>query len=492
MTKSTIGRLVAALTIAGAATLFAANSRVEWIATPKNAYIVMPPALITDGTVERSVWAPNGAYILVAATPSIGPTIDQILSYTPSRAGDLSAAPKTGPALIVWDRAKQQVRKLWSTDDASVQIIDIEWLKDSSTAYITMAAESVANEKVDTYCGVMSLDVDSGKFSWVPGLEHLSRFPTICASPLRPTAVIAFDDKQIPPRPLIEARQPVAQQIDVAVAAGSPGSVALKLPSTAPAGEYIGEGVNNFWTVVPGGKVVQRVAAPPLAGYGIVWGKDGSKWYLGQRDRKTKAVTVQEFDGAGKLNQVTADLYAAPKEPKPELLVTTKPMTAKLRKVRRGFNNLWLSSPEATFHPDVLVTPNGVDPEFAPTQDAVFYVESGIAKVRALVALTDDQKKGLYEALKVQAISDAKQVGLGLLMYSSDYDDVLPSGDAFDGVDPYLKNRDMMDGFTYTPPGSLSTGSMQNPAGTPLGYVDGPGGRATVWGDGHVTWGANP
>jgi hypothetical protein len=167
-------------------------------------------------------------------------------------------------------------------------------------------------------------------------------------------------------------------------------------------------------------------------------------------------------------------------------------MLAKQRKARKGFNNLWLSSQHVTFHPDVLLTPNGITPEFSPTHDAIFFVEGGIAKVRALVALTDDQKRNLYDALKKEAISNAKQAGLGLLMYSSDYDDILPPNGGFDSVDPYMKNQDITDSFTYTPPGNLGTGSMQNPSGTVLGYVEGPGGRAIVYGDGHVGWSPNP
>jgi prepilin-type processing-associated H-X9-DG protein len=92
------------------------------------------------------------------------------------------------------------------------------------------------------------------------------------------------------------------------------------------------------------------------------------------------------------------------------------------------------------------------------------------------------------QAQKAVAISNAKQAGLALLMYSQDYDETLPTGDDINTkLAPYLKNTDPLDGFSYTYPGG-KLGDIANPSETVLGIVSGPGGHAIVYADGHVRW----
>jgi hypothetical protein len=483
--------LLPAAALAVFATVLGASSKIDWLATPQHAFVVLPPSLITDGSVERAVWSPNGAYLLVASIPNAPLTIDQILNYTPTQGAPPLPVMSGGPVILTWDRARQQVRKIWSTDDPNVKFAGVEWLTGSSTAYVTMMGATTSNGLTTLFCGVLAIDAETGHFSWVPGMDHLPQFPNIIPSPTQPTAVAVFNDQPVPPLPGYVVGGGGGVQVAQATAVAA-APVALGSPTKVPEGEYIAEGANNYWTLAPGGRVVRRTQSAPNPNFGLVWGKDGSKWYLAERNRNSKAVSVQAMDDNGKLTPVTVELYIAPAERREEVVLQAKPMVAKQRKVRRGFNNLWLSSPTLTFHPDVLITPNGVQAQLSPTADAVFYVDGGIAKVRALVALSDDQKKGLYDALKHEALSNAKQAGLGLLMYSNDYDGVLPPAGTFDIVDPYLKNQDVMDDFMYTPPGDLGTTNMQNPASTILGYIDGPDGRAIVYGDGHVIWSSGP
>jgi prepilin-type processing-associated H-X9-DG protein len=86
-------------------------------------------------------------------------------------------------------------------------------------------------------------------------------------------------------------------------------------------------------------------------------------------------------------------------------------------------------------------------------------------------------------------MSDARQVGLGLLMYVQDYDERYPSPDHFSGgaVGPYIKNESVFEGFNYVYPGESIT-QVTKPAETAMGYIVGPGGRAVVYVDGHVMW----
>ncbi len=172
--------------------------------------------------------------------------------------------------------------------------------------------------------------------------------------------------------------------------------------------------------------------------------------------------------------------------------MNTKPITAKQRTTRRGYNNLWISSPATTFHSDSLVTPDGQDAQFSPAEDAIFYVEGGIAKVRTLQLLSDDQKANFFKALKQEALQNAKQTVLGLIMFAGDSDDVLPGEGNFDGILPYVNDPDVMSDFVYTPGANLNMTQISNPASTEIGYIETPGGRVAAYSDGHCKFIPNP
>ena len=91
-------------------------------------------------------------------------------------------------------------------------------------------------------------------------------------------------------------------------------------------------------------------------------------------------------------------------------------------------------------------------------------------------------------ALKAEAISKSKQVGIALILFASDMEDVLPNGENFvNKLQPYLKNRKMLDGFNYTFAGGPMD-QIKDPARTELGFTMAPGGRAVVYADGHAQW----
>ncbi len=123
-----------------------------------------------------------------------------------------------------------------------------------------------------------------------------------------------------------------------------------------------------------------------------------------------------------------------------------------------------------------------------PSQDGryVAYVSQGMLLVRELAKVPrEEYEAALQEAEQQFIMGQAKQAALGLIMYASDNNDILPpSGDVSSLVRPYMK-QDFPFTYTYTG-GSMS--NNENPATTVLGYVDGSNGRAIIHADGHVTW----
>lgn len=126
----------------------------------------------------------------------------------------------------------------------------------------------------------------------------------------------------------------------------------------------------------------------------------------------------------------------------------------------------------------------------SPDGTSVAYVHKGVAMVRPLTRLPKQMYLNMRAAAERSvAVSNAKQAALALIMNASDNDDnlIASGGDWREQVMPYIKNRDILNAFTYTFSGGNMT-SIEKPAETEIGYVSGPGGRAVAYADGHVKW----
>ncbi|MFM9872316.1 MAG: hypothetical protein ACKVQS_02485 [Fimbriimonadaceae bacterium] len=96
------------------------------------------------------------------------------------------------------------------------------------------------------------------------------------------------------------------------------------------------------------------------------------------------------------------------------------------------------------------------------------------------------------EVVKYESIMRAKQVGTGMLIYASDYDDMLPTSSGWDqSLQPYLRNNSLTNGFNYLLNGENLT-EIDDPANRVLGMIQTPFGQATVRVDGSVIWKDRP
>ncbi len=126
----------------------------------------------------------------------------------------------------------------------------------------------------------------------------------------------------------------------------------------------------------------------------------------------------------------------------------------------------------------------------SPDEKQVAYITKGVLQVREIVPIDLVAfNKAKEVAEKAKAISDAKQSALALLMFAADHDDTYPSNAAGwqDKVNPYSRNRDSVANFVYTFGGGHLK-EIEYISDQEIGYVEGPGGRAVAYGDGHVKW----
>jgi prepilin-type processing-associated H-X9-DG protein len=134
----------------------------------------------------------------------------------------------------------------------------------------------------------------------------------------------------------------------------------------------------------------------------------------------------------------------------------------------------------------------------SPRNDAVAYQNAEGAFVVPLVAVPTAKLKQAREQAQIsELLNDGKQIALAAIMAAQDNDGELPGAgsDMKAVLGPYLRNGEVFDGmgggFQYTFGGGPMS-AIEDPSGEHLGYFDGPGGRAVVFADGHVTWVPNP
>jgi hypothetical protein len=233
-----------------------------------------------------------------------------------------------------------------------------------------------------------------------------------------------------------------------------------------------------------------RTAVVPSVGGAIVWRDHGtSLYYVNGAGGKRLAGGWQIDPETGHVTRVEVlPVFTQPLQPVQEVnLVEDR------HAVGDGKNPPYaaiVKLASASGPDSIVVTTDGQGGELAPGATAVSYQSRGTLLVRRIVRVPlDYYKNQLRLALRQKALDTAKQLGLSLLMYASDYDDNLPgNGKGWqDKIGPYLNNDDLAAQFNYTYPGGPSS-AIQNPATTELGYVDGPDGRAVVYADGHARY----
>ncbi len=183
--------------------------------------------------------------------------------------------------------------------------------------------------------------------------------------------------------------------------------------------------------------------------------------------------------------------YQAPPTASLPLHVRIATQTAQEGQTTQKLAQLWLESVAKTEKPRALLCGDCSDGRILPGGDMVVYTSQGAAWAIPLVKLSKEEYATLnalaLKAEQIVAFNNAKQVGLGLLMFAEDHNETLPSADDLNAgaIDPYLKNADVLTGFNYTYAGG-PLADIANPATTELGYIDGPGGRIILYADGHV------
>lgn len=434
--------MVVPLFLAVAQALVGPNAvRRELAAGEKNAVLMAPPEAVCGGEAEELTWTADGNYLLVTRR------------VTNLGVGDLAAAVSGKPTkeltarreLVVWSLRSRQARTAFS-----------------------MGADEGLFDAGETMAGTDRV------------LVHYTR---------RVRGENGGPDRNVDGYSMLAASSgnliPMTQNLG-----GDPAVEAVRMSPSQPMGALrILNSVDKTATMRffgPDGRLGASVTLPQKKQF--FYDRSGMPGYLASVEKGS--IRFQAIDpSSGKLGGITElktlDEITFGSQSESDLSVervtgsvpTNAPAPGLLLKVKGG------KTEEAG-----IVSTDGSIGVVSPRNDAVAYIGQGNVFVRSLARVSRQAYEAtMVAARKALAMSDAKQVALGLMMFALDMDDAYPNPGDYTKVNPYLKDRSLMDSFTYTFGGGKMS-DIAKPADTEIGYVSGPGGRAVAYADGHVRW----
>lgn len=159
------------------------------------------------------------------------------------------------------------------------------------------------------------------------------------------------------------------------------------------------------------------------------------------------------------------------------------------------FRRRWSEEPPATneFLKPLVIARDGLDGKSTFDGKFVYYTDrSGLFLADLVNISLPDLTELAKETVKREAMSRAKQVGTGMMIYAADYDDHFPLANNWqESVHPYLKNSSLTNGFTYLLNGQDVT-EIEDITQTIMGMIETPFGTAIVRGDSSVIWKDRP
>lgn len=427
--------------------------------------MLLPPEVICGPDVQKITWSSDGLYVAVVRTPN--PLNANLVKDMLGGHVTPNSIPSLQTQLIVYP-IKSKKAKLVAEVDASATQLEVEWLEGADKLLITQAPRDPAAASM--LVSLYTASTGSSKVVLNPGPNHY-----VIASPSPVSPEVLFSVTALP----VGA---IGGQ-DAVVARPEQG-----LPAHPETSAYFMDSQGKLSAEFKLGKNLQMVN----------WTDQGKicTYTIKREPGKKSEFTWYQLDPA------TWQSTVLPKRPNfGERNETSDHFVVRNASFGSGKEAFSAQAPVILLYlkdsdnksPGIVST-DGTTAVVSPTGTAVAFKNQGVAMVRELVSVPKEiYLEAKKAAEKAQAISQAKQVALAFIMCASDYDDVLPSNSSGwrDTIMPYIKNSDMVGAFNYTFAGGPAA-KIESPAETVLGYIDGPGGRAVAYTDGHVKWIPNP
>jgi prepilin-type processing-associated H-X9-DG protein len=434
------------------------------VLTAERALMVLDPRLVAPGNVYGVSASPSGRYLVA---------LQEVPSERPLELGKQPPEPRT-KNFVIWDSATGASRSTQIHLDVDARRSQVQWFKGTDKALLLLHSFRVEARRPEDGPGPMIsqhrewhvLDAASGQLRKV--LDEREETVSLSGFAMSPVAPIAVT--------LNSTSDPSIRKEDR---------------------DYYAE--RSIAVLHPDGRWERAIKLDAsYRGYGATgWSEDGRTFQLEvgkeQKGERQLAPRVLQFDLVrGTYSEVVGPVPSwTEKEVRRDARIVAEQTSLEDNPIPRVAVTWWLRSVTGTEAPQALVAEHATSAILANGDRFVAYVVGGALFTRQVVQIPVAEFLRMREAAKrAVLISNAKQVALAALMYATDYDDVLPPDLDREKLGPYARNDSIFDGFVYVfAGGDLS--KVADPASTVLGYIEGPGGRAVAFVDGHVEWKEN-
>lgn len=411
------------------------NPLPKYLLTEKNVVILTAPQVVAGPTVLDAKWSPDGVHI-AAMRRTERFALDNMIQTM---------------HLVLWSAGKQS-QEIWQTDMTPSAMPRVAWLSPETCTVEIKWKERVqgtdANGNVDWH------ETPHQSILWVDSahdkVKNIAEMPDdhLYVSPNRPFAALLSPSQH----------QMILLNLD--------------------------------------GTIRKRITLPEKTSWKFFWPDD--KWTADglqvqidaevPRDDKP-GQTLRSYLFNVQTGELKIDQLPPPSPAKPVqagLHLTHSSHDLSYARRTQHLSPLWLENTENGKQSAALLAPNASFGKISPVGSSALYLSEQTAFV---TSWRIGPKEPFVTNVKMAVLSNAKQLGLGLVMYAQDYDEAFPAPSATlqSDLHPYLLNNDLYDGFNYTFGGG-DLAKIANPATTELGTVDGPDGQAVIFADGHVRW----
>ncbi|MDR3688998.1 MAG: hypothetical protein P4L46_06430 [Fimbriimonas sp.] len=442
----------------------------DFVATDKVAYLIFPATFVCGPKVMQMDWSVDGEHLAVMRKEmQIGPDLvkDILLQHD-----DVRSLPESLDQIVVWSAVTHKTTTVFAVKESQGSINEMQWLTGSSQLLV-VATLVTPNDPNRQRTSLFRIQTNGTVVPLAP-ISQLVRYE-VSVSPYRPEAAYI--------------EYPLQNQRSEAQIADTPSPVR----SSA-------EDIGTIRFVNSTGGLGPSVSMPG-ANDSLFWSKNGQIYALGfTRDpvtKRSKRLWYMYNRSTRKFESSTTPPDSAEvrhEELSPEIVAESLRPKMSVKKVGVNAPTVILEAFEAKDAEPAIVSTDGSDGTLSPKLNAVSYETQGSVMVREMVKVPlEAYKNARLAAIRTKLINQAKQVALGLIMYAGDYDDngLSNQGNWQSQLEPYLRDTSLTDGFNYTFGGG-NMGNIADPANTIMGYIEGPGGRAVAYADGHVRWIPNP
>ncbi len=466
--KSLLKIVSASLLLSGiASTTNAQNVMEHFVLDGKEAVAVLPSELIAAPTVKHVYSSHDGNCLIV---------LREKMKITPDILPDGTNKPMKLPEgeqeLIYWNARTRTARSFWKSPLFEVAVRDVVWMPQTETVYAV--TQSVPKP-----------------------------LPNPDASPFKPEwKLLKMTEGQTRATELALPDPGSGGYVSLSASTKLPLVILHIMQNNNEPARPDGSVINKTLTYLlrRDGRIETPLAIPDASEARMIlptWDKEGKPaiyWVGAGKKRAHYAVNPANFALIPIEGKFENQEYAEPDRTHAGvLLLKSQKLTATIGETQKPLPVLWLESSVPSEFPRLLLSGDATEGSLMSKGDGALYQSQGALWFAPFIRL--DQAQFLaarLAALKQVAMSNARQAGLGLMMYAQDYDETFPDADGIkDKVLPYVKNEAIFDGFNYTYPGG-KLADIDKPAETLLGFVAGPGGRANIYADGHVKWADEP